>query len=586
MRQPSQPEPALHRIRTLILFSLICVAFLALAVRCYFIQYRQHDVYVQTSIMQQRSRFPSQGCRGAILDRRGRVLAADNQTHLIFADPQEIDNPKETANRLAPILDMGAHIICKRIMDRGNSRFVPLKTDATREESNAVTNIRGIGVQHPWHRYYPMGELTTHVVGFTSIDGIGLAGIEHQYDAMLAGHPENALFLADVKRRPIRLLNASMAETPDEAMGMGVILSIDATIQQFVRNALMKQYLAFEAESAYSIVVNPRTGAILAMVSLPDFDPTQAGQATPAQQCNHAVTDQFEPGSVLKPIVTAIAFDAGVIRKGEKIFCENGHYIGKGFGHIKEYNYHAFGNLTPKQILMESSNIGMAKIGQRLGAEKLYKGLRLFGFGRKTEINLPGEAQGLLRSPDKWTGYSVTRIPFGQEISVTALQLVKAFSILANRGRVIKPSLIEAFVDSNGVPQVRDGRYEIANQVGYIINPEIAEYMVSDALCAVVNEGSGKRAKLEKWQVFGKTGTAQIASRDGRGYEDGAYIASFVAGAPVEDPAIVVLVSVRLPNRKLGKGYTGGTVSAPVAGQIIDKTLTYLESRGWAANRQ
>ena len=284
--------------------------------------------------------------------------------------------------------------------------------------------------------------------------------------------------------------------------------------------------------------------------------------------------------------LTAIALDAKAVNEREKIFCENGHYIGKGFGHIKEINYREFGNLTPKGILMVSSNIGMAKIGQRLGAEKLYHGLCLFGFGRKTGIHMSGEAQGLLRTPDQWTGYSVTRIPFGQEISVTALQLIKAFSILANRGRVIKPHLIQAFVDCNGVPEVRDSQYKIANRVGFIIDPEVAEYMVSDALCAVVNEGSGKRAKLEKWQVFGKTGTGQIARKDGEGYEDGAYIASFIAGAPVEDPAILALVSIRRPNRKLGKGYTGGAVSAPVAGRIIEKTLTYLESRGWAAHKE
>ncbi|MCP4449874.1 MAG: hypothetical protein GY809_00310, partial [Planctomycetes bacterium] len=266
----------------------------------------------------------------------------------------------------------------------------------------------------------------------------------------------------------------------------------------------------------------------------------------------------------------------------EKIFCEEGHYIGKGFGHIKEYSNHEYGDLTPKEILIHSSNVGMAKIGQRMGAERLFKGLSMFGFGRKTGVKLPQESPGKLKKPEDWTGYSVTRIPFGQEIGVSAIQLVRAFSVLANQGRMVKPHLIQAFVDGEGRSRQHNFGYEIANQVGYIIDPDVARYMVSDALTAVINDpqGTGKRASLKRWQVFGKTGTAQIFRRDGKGYEEGAFIASFIAGAPAEDPAVVVLVSIRHPNRKLEKGYTGGTVSSPVAAEILERTLTYLDARG------
>ncbi|MCJ7728830.1 MAG: penicillin-binding protein 2, partial [Sedimentisphaerales bacterium] len=390
-------------------------------------------------------------------------------------------------------------------------------------------------------------------------------------DKELIGSPAQEVFLADVYRRPIR---------PKEQNGVlsdgaGIILTIDATIQKFARDALVEQYKNYRAESAVAIVVEPKSGAILALVSLPDFDPTDARSTDPNNFLNHAITDEFEPGSIIKPIVAALALDVGVVNKVEKIFCENGSYYGKGFGRIGEYR-EGFGDLTVREILINSSNIGMAKIGQRLGRDKLHEGLTLFGFGKKGGIDLPGEADGLLRPAGEWTGYSVTRIPFGQEISVTAIQLVRAFCILANGGRLVRPYLVKAMVGSDGrIIKVK----QPTPPVGYVVRPEVARWIITEAMVGVVNEGTGKRAKLEKWQVFGKTGTANIARHDQQGYSEDDYIASFVAGAPAEDPAVIVLVSVRRPSKRLGKGYTGGVVASPVAAEIIEKTLTYLEKR-------
>ncbi len=398
----------------------------------------------------------------------------------------------------------------------------------------------------------------------------GLEGIELQYDKELAGSAGENIFLADALRRPIQLRQQkSILED-----GLGVILTIDATIQQFTRAELLEQYESYEAESAVAIVAQPKTGAILAMVSLPDFDPNKIRTTNPNNLCNLAITSQFEPGSIIKPIVAAIALDAGAVNRNEEIFCENGSYHGKGFGSIGEYAKHAYGNLTVREILVKSSNIGMAKIGQKLGKDRLYEGLERFGFGRKTGIDLPGEAEGLLRPADKWTGYSVTRIPFGQEISTTTIQLLRAFCILANGGHPVRPFVVRATVDSTG--QVTKLKQPPPG-VGFVVKPEVAKWIVEDALVGVVNEGTGRKAKLEKWQLFGKTGTANIAKSNGQGYSEDDYIASFVAGAPVEEPKVVVLVSIRKPNKHLGKGYAGGEVAAPVAARIIEKTLNYLE---------
>ena len=547
---------------------LLTGSFLALAGRCFYLQFLKGDHYMDVSLEQQRAYRPQMPQRGVILDCRGRVLAASNKIQIIFAEPRAIEDPKTISSELAPIVDMGAHEICKLIHESKNPGFARIKVVADANQCSAAHRIRGIGVQSDWQRHYPTGCLVANVVGFTSLDNRGLEGIELKYDEQLRGSAARNIFFADVRRRPIRLKQQSGVLTN----GVGIILTLDATIQQFARDELAKQCENYEAESAVAIVAEPKTGAILAMVSLPDFDPSEIRTTDPNDFRSRAVTDWYEPGSILKPVVVAIALDAGVVNRHETIFCENGNYHGKGFGRIGEYR-RGFGDLTVREILINSSNIGMAKIGQRLGKDKLHEGLRLFGFGSKVGIELPGEVDGLLRPARTWTGYSVTRIPFGQEICVTAIQLVRAFCILANGGRLVRPFLVKAIVGNDGeITELK----RPPPPVGYIVTPEVAKWVISDALAGVVNEGTGKRAQLPKWQVFGKSGTANIAKSDEKGYSDSDYVASFVSGAPAEDPAIVVLVSIRKPNKELGKGYTGGVVASPVAGKIIEKTLNYL----------
>ena len=559
---------------TIVLFLLLIVVFLSLICRCIFLQFFKSGHYQSVCTKQQQRRDLKRPQRGVILDCRGRVLAASNKIQTIFAEPRIINRPKDTSTGLAPIVDMGAHEICKLITESKNPGFVKIKAGAEPNQCDAAVRIYGIGVQSDWQRYYPTGSLAAGVVGFTSTDNRGLGGIELEYEKELGGSCGQNIFLADAFRRPIRLHQEQSEKSDVLEDGAGIILTIDAAIQQFALTELMKQYKSYQAESAVAIVAEPKTAAILAMVSLPHFDPTDIQSADVNNFRNRAISDQFEPGSILKPIVAAIAIDEGVVGLDEKIFCENGSYHGKGFGQIGEYSNHAFGELTVREILVKSSNIGMAKIGQKLGKDRLHKGLERFGFGRKTGIDLPGEVEGLLWPVDKWTGYSVTRIPFGQEISVTAIQLIRAFCILANSGHSVCPFVVWAMVENTGgVTKLK----QPPPPVGFIVKPEVARCIIEDALVGVVNEGTGQKAKLEKWQLFGKTGTANIAKSEKRGYSEDDYIASFIAGAPVDDPKVVVLVSIRKPNKHLGKGYTGGAVAAPVAARIIEKTLNYLE---------
>jgi cell division protein FtsI (penicillin-binding protein 3) len=561
----------LKSVRIIIFFfAFLIVAFLSLAGRCFYLQFVKRDDYIAACAKQQQGRIIQMPQRGVILDCRGRVLAASNRIQTIFAEPRVIKDPKDTSTRLAPMLDMGAHEICKLITDSKNPGFAKIKVGADANQCSAASKIYGIGVQSDWRRHYPVGSLAAHIVGFTSADNYGLGGIELQYDKELSGSPGQDIFFADAFRRPVRLKQQNGVVSD----GVGIILTIDATIQQFARAELMKQYRSYQAESAVAIVADAKTGAILALVSLPDFDPNNIRPADLDHFRNRAITDQFEPGSIVKPIIVACAVDVCAVRQDEKIYCEEGSYHGKGFGSIGEYGRHRYGNLTVGEILTFSSNIGMAKIGQKLGKSRLYSGLKRFGFGKETGIELPGEAEGYLPPLRKWTGYSVTRIPFGQEVCVTAIQLVRAFCILSSGGRSVRPFLVRAMVDNDGkIIEMKQPE----PSAGFVIRPEVAKWIVTNALVGVVNEGTGKPAKLEKWQVFGKTGTANIANSDRRGYSQTDYVASFIGGAPAEDPKVLVLVSIRKPNIALGKGYTGGPVAAPVVGRILEKTLNYLE---------
>ncbi|MDD5457942.1 MAG: penicillin-binding protein 2 [Phycisphaerae bacterium] len=553
---------------------MLMAVFGLLGWRCIHLQYIEHDRFNFESTKQLQRIEEQKPQRGTIVDCRGKILAASNRINTIFVDPSIIEDKKDVSCQLGDILDTGAHIICQDITKPGvNPRYVKIRENATDDQCIKASRVYGVGVETKWQRSYPAGRLAAHIVGFSSKDNFGLEGIELQYEDQLKGTPGESVFYVDAARRPIRFKEQKTKPVD----GKGLILTIDSTIQQFVYTELYNRYTEYQAESAIAIVAEPKTGAILACVSLPDFDPQKPGASPPDTWRNRAITDQFEPGSLMKPFVVAIALDNGIVNKTEKIYCEKGSYHGKGFGRIGEYGNHSYGNLTVKEILIHSSNIGMAKIGQRLKRQTLYDGLWMFGFSKPTGIDIPGETTGMLRTVDKWTGYSETRIPYGQEITVTAMQLVRAFCILANGGKVVEPYLVKATVDDEGnVEKLK----RPGSSIGYILKPEVADWVVKDALVAVVNEGTGSRAKLEKWQLFGKTGTANIAKSDSRGYSETDWVASFIAGAPAENPRVVVLVSIRKPNRKLGKGYTGGTVASPVAAKIIEKTLNYLENRG------
>ena len=551
---------------------VIVLVFGAMFWRVFDLKYYQRETFQEKSQRQLSAFGVEKPRRGQILDCRGRVLAASVKTYNAFVEPRVLkdypDQVQDIAGQLQDILEIPGPEICGIIDESRNPGYVKIKSKISDDQRELLqqARFRGMGIETDWDRLYPAGNLTGHLLGFVGAGNTGLSGLELRYDAILAGKPGKHVFVVDVARDPI---GAQMAKGTDAEDGLNLVLTIDSVIQRFVHEALKQKMDEYEAESAVAVVMDPWTGAILAMVSLPDYDPAAFSTTPQDTMRNRALTDPFEPGSIFKPLVATMALDSGMIGYEEKFDCEDGFW--SKYGGIGEFGNHQYGLLSVREIIIHSSNVGMAKIGLKMGQKKLYDGLKLFGFSSRTGIDLPGEEPGLVWSLPKWSRYSVTRIPFGHEVMVTPLQICRAYSILANGGYIVKPHIVRAIVDGQG--SIIEDK-QPTKGMGYIIKTEVAEWMVQQALTDVVNEGTGDKAQLENCQVWGKTGTANIAI-DGH-YDWKNYVASFVGGAPSEKPAVVVLVSIRKPKRSLGKGYSGGRVAAPVVGDILRNTLRYL----------
>lgn len=557
---------------------LIClfllVGFTGLSARLYDLQFQEKQRLDQASRVQRFAVVYRSPQRGLITDRCGRVLAASNTIYNVFAEPrllQDAERYKLTAAALQTILELPGHELAKQIFEARNPGFVRILRDITPAQRDAIADARipGVGIEEVPKRYYPAGPLTGHVIGFIGAESTGLAGLELKYDSLLQGKQGRVTYVVDVQRRPLAADPEGRAPVQN---GNNLVLTIDAVIQQYVRQALKNQMEAYEAESAVGLVMDPWTGAILAMVSLPDYDPKEFSTASDNQLKNRILTDPYEPGSIFKPIVAAIALDSGTITAEEKFDCEDGYWA--SYGGIHEFGNHQFGMLNVREIILHSSNIGMAKIGLKMNQRTLHDGLRLFGFASPTGVDLTGEDPGLLRPTSQWSKYSPTRIAFGHEVSVTAIQIAQAYCILANGGTLIQPHLVRAVVDADG--NLTDVTHSVAG-AGYVLKPETVNWMVQEALTAVVEEGTGDKAAIEGVKVFGKTGTANIALPTG-GYDTSNYVSTFVGGAPADNPRVIVLVSLRKPNRSLGKGYSGGRVATPVFREILENTLAYLDS--------
>ncbi|MBN1491851.1 MAG: penicillin-binding protein 2 [Phycisphaerae bacterium] len=558
------------------LFVLAAVCLIAMVGRLAYVHavLAQEGTELATHLArQQRATLPIPARRGEILDAAGRVLAGSQDRPSIFADPAFVQDPAEVSRKVAPILGMRHEVLCDKLLKAKaeDCRFVWLLRRGDEEQERAIRelNLAGIGIIVEPFRRYPMHSVAAHVIGFVNIDDKGLEGIERRYDELLQGTPGSSTVYRDAARRPMWTAEGREGYVAPRD-GMSLQLTIDSAIQEILEQQVAAAVEHFNAASGVGLVMNPTNGHVLGMASVPTYDPNEPGASPGDARRNRVLTDPCEPGSTFKPFVASAALAENVVRRGEIINCKNGAHT---FGPRRLHDHHPYGDLTYEQILIKSSNIGMAFLGERLGNERIHRYLSApfgFGFGSKTGIDLDGEDSGQLLPLRKWTSYSTTSLPMGQEISVTPLQLANSFCTLVNGGKLLRPRVVRAILDPQGQLVEAFTEPEVVRQV---IPTEIADYISKTVLVAVVNEGTGRRAELDQYQVLGKTGTAQIARKDGRGFEPGAYTSSFIAAAPASDPEVVVLVMIRKPKRH---AYYGGTVAAPAVREVIRRSLAYL----------
>lgn len=519
--------------------------------------------------------------RGTIFDDHGNLLAGTIQTQTLFIDPtfmrqSYLDDGSglvkmdDDVARLARLLDKDPFQISQLLSQHHDDRYVKIATDVSDSMQQAIEklNLPGVGFSPTSERYYPMGALAAHVLGDVGADGHGLEGLELKFNKLLAGKNGHQRTMKDARRRPI---SVAADDYVPPRHGDHLILTIDANIQMIAEQELDAACKKFLAPRGEVLVMNPQTGAILAMANWPTFNPQSPQDSSADARRDRCITDPYEPGSTFKPFIVGPAIMWGDTRP-DQVFPIGGRVYRTPYGRLIK-DVHGFDKLALWDILVKSSNIGMSMLSERLGNAKLYKAITSFDFGKKTGIALPGEDPGRVNPLPRWNKYSTESVAQGYEVLITPLQLTRAFCTYANGGYLVKPHIIKGVLDPDGRIIERYPQTALHLLPRPVDEKSSAE--IRRILCDVVIRGTTTNSTRSKiYNIFGKTGTSYI-SMGKKGYSEDKYNSSFVCGAPYEDPRIVVAVIIHQPDPKFG--HYGGTVSGPAARQIVDRTLTYMQ---------
>lgn len=503
--------------------------------------------------------------RGAILDREGVELAASVPAYSLFADPKLVQDPYGLAKRLGKFLDMPAVPLRKRLRAK-QRRFIWIKRQLTEKQRDEIKrwDVAGLGFVEEPKRVYPNGGLLAQTLGFVGSEGTGLDGLELQYNKELQGQMKTVILPRDARGRPLLEDGRSLTEVPD---GSDLELTIDHEVQFTLERELASVVESFQADSAIGIVMDAQSSELVGMATLPAVDMNESHRYSVAARRNRVVTDAFEPGSTMKTFVIAGALKENLLKPSTRYNCEGGKWkVGDKW--IREADaHHAFQTLTATEILAYSSNIGAAKIGFDLGAERLNRVFADFGFGAKTGVTLPGESRGIV-NPLPWRPHLLSNISFGQGIAVTPMQIVAAYGAIANGGVLKKPLLVRAVR-----PRERDAQpIEFQSEdVRRVLSPAEAATMRLMLTAATEEKSNGFKARIPGYHVAGKTGTAQKIDATKGGYMKDGYISSFAGFVPAHNPRYVIYVAVDNPK----KAYYGSQVAAPV----FAKMAQYLVRR-------
>ncbi len=545
------------RTRLLIVAALATLWTGAALGRLAYLQLFRYSEYYSRAQHQQRLIVEVGASRAEIFDRNMNPLAMSVPVDSAFAVPSEIADPDMVSRLLGKVLEVSPEEIATRLAASRSFAWIARKLPPEKSERIAAMNLRGIYFQREGGRFYPKRDLAAHVLGYVDIDEKGLGGIEYSLDDQIRSKPGKMLILADAHRR----WYDSSDKAPDA--GTSVVLTLDEKIQYIAEKELAQAIHDTQAKAGTVIVENPNSGELLAVANWPTFNPNDAKDSDPEARVDRAVSALYEPGSVFKTVTLSAAIDQGVTNADEVIDCQNGAiYIA---GHrIRDHK--AYGNLTVSQILMNSSDVGAIKVGLRLGAPKFYDYIRAFGFGQPTGVDLPGEGRGMLRRLDNWTPVSVGSISMGQEIGVTPLQMITAVSAIANGGMITRPHVVRATRQGTRLVEPQEP------QPRRVIQETTAATM-RRMMEGVVLGGTGKLAQLDGYTTAGKTGTAQKFDITTGHYSAHDLIASFVGFAPINTPAITVLVVLDSP----AGNHEGGQVAAPAFKRIAQQVLAYMD---------
>lgn len=499
------------------------------------------------------------GRRGAVYDRRGVELAASVEVDSIFVDPAELTDAKKAAHDLGHAVSVDpAHL---EAAFGASKHFAWVKRQVSETEAAQVKalGIPGVGVIKEPRRFYPQRELAAHVLGFPSVDGEGIEGIELAYDGVLKGRPQSIAGLRDARGREA-IVEGTLPTSATE--GAAITLTLDKVIQYQTEKSLAAAVTKAEAASGMAVVLDPATGEVLALANVPTYNPNDPSRSPKSAIRDRVVVDQFEPGSTLKVFTIAGALEEKVVKPSSTFFCENGKYaIGKHTIH----DHGGYGDLEVSKIIQVSSNIGAAKIAEKLGRERLQSYQRAFGFGERPGTGLSGEAKGSLPFPR--AEIALATASFGQGVTVSALQLASAYAAIANGGQLMRPWLVARVTDSDGVLEQRG-----PEKIRQVISPSTSQEMLKMMRLVVEKGGTAPLARMDDWEVAGKTGTAQKADPATGGYSVDKRTASFVGIVPAEAPRLVILVVIDEPKGDV----FGGLVAAPAFKEIAQGALAHL----------
>src|SRR5438552_3850806 len=536
----------------------LVIWMLAIGARLVQLQVNQHEELASRARSQQVGTIETSPSRGQLLDRQGRELARSIDTESFFADPREILNTDNTARRIAAVTGQDRTELTSRLSEAKeiNKKFVWIvrRLDIQSASKLDQLNLDGIYSRKEPKRYYPNDSLAAHVLGFVGTDEIGLSGVEQYYNEKIRGEAGKVYLERDRERRAFE--SYEVQSHP----GQTVVLTIDQTIQYRTEQALSAAVDRRHAKSGTAIVMDPRTGEILALANAPAFNPNEPGKVSAEQRTNIAVQNVYEPGSTFKIVAFASAIEKGLEKPDDKIDCQMGSITVAG---RVIHDHKPFGVLTAAQALEQSSDVAAIKLGLLVGNDAMYDYMKRLGFGARTGIDLAGESPGILKPVSRWQPSSIGSLAMGQEVGVTPLQMASAYCALANGGNWVKPHLVKELRTPDGTPL-----YQAKIETRRALNPETTAAL-HNMFEGVTLHGTAKKAQIEGYTAAGKTGTAQKVDPKTHTYSKTKFIGSFVGFAPVSNPAIVIIVVIDEPQ---GSIY-GGDVAAPVFREIAEQVL-------------